>query len=155
MAENISAGTDAVLLFFYIDHYRYLRDETGFSAAERSANKKGIAVIASYVEEAARVKIRWECGVQFIQGNFLHIPSDDMHFMFVEYLCRSYHASLNTNFAALTGKATNHAEGRRCCGMCRGYLPGQMQALCLASLQKLFNAAMDFLTPAVQDFTWL
>ena len=49
MAENISAETDAVVLFFSIDDYRYLRDETGFSAAERPANKKGTAVIASYL----------------------------------------------------------------------------------------------------------
>ncbi|MFC1772969.1 hypothetical protein ACFL3A_06425 [Pseudomonadota bacterium] len=48
-----------MLLFFSIDHYRNLCDEIGFAAVERSANKKGIAVIASYVEDAAYLKILW------------------------------------------------------------------------------------------------
>jgi len=45
--ENTGTWTDAVLLFFSIDHYRNLGDEIGFAAAELSANKKGIAVIVS------------------------------------------------------------------------------------------------------------
>jgi len=57
--ENTGTGTDAMLLFFSIDHYRNLCDEIGFAAVERSANKKGIAVIASYVEDAAYLKILW------------------------------------------------------------------------------------------------
>jgi len=87
--ENTGTWTDAVLLFFSIDHYRNLGDEIGFAAAELSATRKGTAVIAGYVEDAACLKIRWECGVQFIQGNCPQTPSDDMNFMFVESLSRS------------------------------------------------------------------
>jgi len=78
-----------------------------------------------------------------------------MNFMFVEYLSRSYHAPLSANFAAITCKATNHSEGWRCYKNRPTYLLGQKQALCPALEPTLFYAAMDFLTPAVQDFTWL
>lgn len=62
---------------------------------------------------------------------------------------------IELKFAVITGKAINHAECHCCCGMRRTYLLGQKQALCPALMLTSFNAAMDFLTPAVQDFIWL
>ena len=50
------------------------------------ANVKGISVIASYVEDAASLSVLWECGVQFIQGNFLQAPSQEMNFNFSDQL---------------------------------------------------------------------
>lgn len=48
------------------------------------ANQKGTSVIASYVEDAASLRVLWECGVQYIQGNFLQTPSSEMDFLFNE-----------------------------------------------------------------------
>ena len=50
------------------------------------ANQKGISVIASYVEDAASLRVLWECGVQYIQGNFLQTPSSEMNFLFNEHV---------------------------------------------------------------------
>jgi len=50
-----------------------------------AANAKGISVIASFIEDAASLGILWECGVQFIQGNFLQAPSSKLDFMFDEH----------------------------------------------------------------------
>ena len=41
-------------------------------------------MIASFVEDAACLGVLWECGVEFIQGNFLQAPSRELDFIFDE-----------------------------------------------------------------------
>ncbi len=46
------------------------------------ANARGIEVIAELVESADSLYVLWQCGIQYIQGNFLQAPDDSLSFEF-------------------------------------------------------------------------
>ncbi|MBU2477633.1 MAG: EAL domain-containing protein, partial [Gammaproteobacteria bacterium] len=46
------------------------------------AESSGAMVIAGFVEDAASLPVLWQCGVHFIQGNFLQAPDEALSFDF-------------------------------------------------------------------------
>jgi len=50
------------------------------------ASKSGVMVIAGFVEDAASLAALWQCGVNFIQGNFLQEPDAVLDYDFSEAL---------------------------------------------------------------------
>jgi len=46
------------------------------------ATSMNIATIAHFVEDASSLAILWQCGINYIQGNFLQAPSDKMTYDF-------------------------------------------------------------------------
>ncbi len=48
----------------------------------RQAEASGAMVIAGFVEDAASLPVLWQCGVHFIQGNFLQAPDESLNFDF-------------------------------------------------------------------------
>lgn len=46
------------------------------------AAEKNITTIAEFVEDASSLAVLWQCGVNFIQGNFLQKPDEVMHYDF-------------------------------------------------------------------------
>ena len=48
----------------------------------RQAEASGAMVIAGFVEDAASLPVLWQCGVHFIQGNFLQAPDVSLSFDF-------------------------------------------------------------------------
>ena len=51
------------------------------------ANESGAMVIAGFVEDASSLGALWQCGVHFIQGNFLQEPDERLNFDFSDELC--------------------------------------------------------------------
>lgn len=45
-------------------------------AITRRCRERGIAAIASRVQEAMALSMMWRCGIEFIQGNFMQEPAD-------------------------------------------------------------------------------
>lgn len=45
-------------------------------AITRHCRERGIAAIASRVQEATALAVMWRCGIEFIQGNFMQEPAD-------------------------------------------------------------------------------
>lgn len=52
----------------------------------RQAESAGAMVIAGFVEDAGSLAVLWQCGVQFIQGNFLREPDASLNFDFNDEL---------------------------------------------------------------------
>ena len=48
----------------------------------QQAESSGAMVIAGFVEDAASLPVLWQCGVHFIQGNFLQAPDELLSFDF-------------------------------------------------------------------------
>lgn len=48
----------------------------------QQAKASGATVLAGYVEDAASLPVLWQCGVHFIQGNFLQAPDESLNFDF-------------------------------------------------------------------------
>jgi len=46
------------------------------------AQSLGIATIAHFVEDASSLAVLWQCGINYIQGNFLQAPSEKMTYDF-------------------------------------------------------------------------
>lgn len=53
----------------------------------KQASDAGALVIAGFVEDASSLTALWQCGVQFIQGNFLQEPDAHLSFDFSDELC--------------------------------------------------------------------
>lgn len=51
------------------------------------AGEAGAMVIAGFVEDASSLGALWQCGVHFIQGNFLQEPDERLGFDFSDELC--------------------------------------------------------------------
>jgi EAL domain-containing protein (putative c-di-GMP-specific phosphodiesterase class I) len=50
------------------------------------ASRSGVMVIAGFVEDAASLAMLWQCGVHFIQGNFLQEPEAVLDYDFSDAL---------------------------------------------------------------------
>ncbi|HED16585.1 MAG TPA: EAL domain-containing protein [Gammaproteobacteria bacterium] len=93
--EHFTADHDSYLMLKYIKP-NFIKIEgqliRELSAADENqeairkladkAQSMGIATIAHFVEDASSLAVLWQCGINYIQGNFLQAPSDKMTYDF-------------------------------------------------------------------------